>query len=99
MSNHQLAAAVACPNVDLPESTREPVVQSIRTSKIRSQHRERVAIVYVRQSTPQQVIEHQESRLRQYDLAAHAVALGWSQQRVLVIDEDQGLSGRIAEHR
>ncbi len=99
MSNHQLATAVACPNVDLPESAREPVVQSIRTSKIRSQHRERVAIVYVRQSTPQQVIEHQESRLRQYDLAAHAVALGWSQQRVLVIDEDQGLSGRSAEHR
>ena len=64
MSNHQLATAVPCPNVDLPESACEPVVQSIRTSKIRSQHRERVAIVYVRQSTPQQVIEHQESRLR-----------------------------------
>jgi DNA invertase Pin-like site-specific DNA recombinase len=83
----------------LPESAREPVVQSIRTTKIRPQHRERTAIVYVRQSTPQQVIGHQESGLRQYDLAAHAMALGWSQQRVLVIDEDQGQSGRSAQHR
>ena len=97
MSNHPLAAAVSSgANVTLRESGLEPVVPSIRTTKIRPQHRERAAIVYVRQSTPQQVIEHQESRLRQYDLAAHAVTLGWSQQRVLVIDEDQGQSGRSA---
>jgi DNA invertase Pin-like site-specific DNA recombinase len=72
---------------------------SLRTTKIRPQHRERLAIVYVRQSTPQQVVNHQESGLRQYDLAAHAMALGWSPDRVLVIDEDQGQSGRSAEHR
>jgi DNA invertase Pin-like site-specific DNA recombinase len=100
MSNYPRAAAVPCDtNVALPELVREPVVASIRTSKIRPQHRERMAIVYVRQSTPQQVIDHQESGLRQYDLAAHAMALGWSQQRVLDIDEDQGQSGRSAEHR
>lgn len=100
MSNDQPAAAASCAkNTALPESAREPVLQCIRATKIRSQHRERLAIVYVRQSTPQQVIEHQESRLRQYDLAAQAVALGWSQQRVLVIDEDQGQSGRSADHR
>jgi DNA invertase Pin-like site-specific DNA recombinase len=100
MSNYPRAAAVACnTSVALPESVREPVVQSIRTTKIRSQHRERLAIVYVRQSTPQQVIDHQESGLRQYDLAAHAIALGWSQQRVEVIDEDQGQSGRSTQHR
>lgn len=77
----------------------EPIAQSGRTTKIRPQHQERLAIVYVRQSTPQQVLENQESRQRQYDLADHAIALGWSRQRVLVIDEDQGLSGRSAEYR
>ncbi len=100
MSNYQRAEAVPFDtNVTLPETVREPVVQSIRTTKIRAQHRERVAIVYVRQSTPQQVIDHQESGLRQYDLVGHAMALGWSRQRILVIDEDQGQSGRSAEHR
>jgi DNA invertase Pin-like site-specific DNA recombinase len=100
MNNHHLAAAVSDDtNVALAESAREPVVRSIRATKIQARHRERMAVVYVRQSTPQQVIEHQESRLRQYDLAAHAVALGWSPHRVLVIDEDQGQSGRSAEHR
>jgi DNA invertase Pin-like site-specific DNA recombinase len=79
--------------------TREPVVRSLLTSKIRARHLDRLAMVYVRQSTPQQVIEHQESRLRQYDLASHAAALGWSESRVLVIDEDQGQSGRSAERR
>jgi DNA invertase Pin-like site-specific DNA recombinase len=82
-----------------PASDREPVARSFLTAKIRQRHRDRLAIVYVRQSTPQQVIEHQESRLRQYDLASHAVALGWSDRRVLVIDEDQGQSGRSAEQR
>jgi DNA invertase Pin-like site-specific DNA recombinase len=85
--------------VAVATSAREPVVQSLRTTKIRTQHRERLAIVYVRQSTPQQVANHQESGLRQYDLAAHARALGWSPERVLVIDEDQGQSGRSAAHR
>jgi DNA invertase Pin-like site-specific DNA recombinase len=100
MTNRQRETTVADDtNVALAESAREPVVRSIRATKIQARHRERVAIVYVRQSTPQQVIEHQESRLRQYDLAAHAVALGWSRHRVLVIDEDQGQSGRSAEHR
>src|SRR3990172_1123146 len=98
MSSYQRAAAVPCDTIMAsPESVRESVVQSIRTTKIRPQHRERMAIVYVRQSTPQQVVEHQESGLRQYDLAAHAKALGWSQQRVLVIDEEQKQSGRSAE--
>ena len=47
--------------VALASSAREPVAHSFRTSKIGVQHRERMAIVYVRQSTPQQVIENQES--------------------------------------
>jgi len=80
-------------------STGEPLIRNIRSTKIQDRHLERLALVYVRQSTPQQVLEHQESRARQYDLAGHAVALGWAAERVVVIDEDQGQSGRSAEHR
>ena len=68
-------------------------------SKIDSRHLDRLAIVYVRQSSPQQVHEHRESTARQYALVDHAVALGWAADRVLVIDEDQGRSGRSAEGR
>ncbi|WP_422923323.1 recombinase family protein [Singulisphaera sp. PoT] len=81
------------------ERVREPLVRSVRSPKILDRHRDRLAVVYVRQSTPQQVMERTESRARQYDLAAHAVALGWAADRVLVIDEDQGRSGRAAEYR
>ena len=56
-------------------------------------------IVYVRQSSPQQVLNNRESRERQYALADHAVDLGWPRDRVLIIDEDQGESGKSAEHR
>ena len=58
-----------------------------------------LAVVYVRQSTPRQVLDHQESRERQYALADQAVALGWPKERVLIIDEDQGRSGKTAENR
>jgi DNA invertase Pin-like site-specific DNA recombinase len=58
-----------------------------------------LAIVYVRQSSVQQVCDHKESRERQYALADHAAALGWPRERILVIDEDQGRSGRTIEQR
>src|SRR4028119_1035882 len=45
--------------------------------KLKPWHLDRAAIVYVRQSTPQQVLDHQESTARQYALADRAVALGW----------------------
>jgi DNA invertase Pin-like site-specific DNA recombinase len=51
-------------------------------------------MVYVRQSHPQQVVEHVESTARQYALVERAIAYGWSPERVLVIDEDQGQSGQ-----
>ena len=69
------------------------------TAKIRSHHRDRLAVVYVRQSTPRQVSEHRESTALQYDLAGRAVELGWPRDRVVVIDEDLGQSARTAEHR
>lgn len=69
------------------------------TSKIRDVHFDRLAMVYVRQSTPQQVLENRESRERQYALAQFAQRLGWPAERVVVIDEDQGQSGKTAaEH-
>ncbi|WP_439626112.1 recombinase family protein [Gemmata sp.] len=70
-----------------------------RSPKLRPWHLDRRAAVYVRQSTPQQVLEHQESTARQYALADRAVALGWTRDRVTTIDDDLGKSGRSAEGR
>src|SRR5215469_16661524 len=71
----------------------------MNTGKIQSLHYERTAYVYVRQSTPWQVMENRESTERQYHLREHAAQLGWPASRVEVIDEDQGRSGSTATHR
>jgi hypothetical protein len=55
---------------------------SLRSPKLKSWHLDRQAIVYVRQSTPQQVADHKESTARQYALVDRAVALGWARGRV-----------------
>jgi DNA invertase Pin-like site-specific DNA recombinase len=62
-------------------------------TKIGASHVSRAAYVYLRQSTPAQVEHNRESTQRQYALAARATALGWSQQQVVTIDEDLGVSG------
>jgi DNA invertase Pin-like site-specific DNA recombinase len=67
--------------------------------RIRPEHRDRLAVVYIRQSTPQQVERHQESGRLQYALVDHAIALGWPRERILVIDEDQGHSAASAQGR
>jgi DNA invertase Pin-like site-specific DNA recombinase len=67
--------------------------------KVQSWHRDRLAVVYVRQSTAQQVHDHQESTRLQYGLAERAVVLGWAPSRVLVIDDDLGHSASGAEAR
>ncbi len=72
---------------------------SLVSNKIRDWHLHRKAIVYIRQSTPQQVLEHRESTDRQYSLVDVAKLLGWAQDRVEVIDEDQGHSGQTAAGR
>jgi DNA invertase Pin-like site-specific DNA recombinase len=83
-----------------PAATRhDPQVSGLRSEKISDVHLQRLAIVYVRQSTQQQVLEHRESTARQYALADRAVALGWPRAAVQVIDEDQGHSGSSAEGR
>ena len=72
---------------------------SLSSPKIHPWHLQRKAIVYIRQSTPQQVLEHRESADRQYSLAHRAVVLGWPQDGVEVVDEDQGRSGQTVEGR
>lgn len=67
--------------------------------KITTSHRERAALIYVRQSSLAQVRDNTESTARQYALADEAVALGWARQAVEVIDADLGLSGRSADGR
>jgi DNA invertase Pin-like site-specific DNA recombinase len=70
-----------------------------RTASLTDGHLSKQAIVYVRQSTPQQIVDHKESRERQYALADYAAMLGWPRERIVVIDEDQGRSGRTLEQR
>jgi DNA invertase Pin-like site-specific DNA recombinase len=67
--------------------------------KIRPEHLDRAAIVYVRQSSRQQVLEHSESTRLQYALADRAVALGWARSQVTVIDDDLGVSAATPDSR
>lgn len=87
------AASPACPTA-VPAH-----LLALCPAKVREHHLDRKAIVYIRQSSPQQVAEHKESTARQYALADVAVALGWPRDRVEIIDADQGRSGQTAEGR
>src|SRR5262249_56014680 len=58
-----------------------------------------LAVVYIRQSSPQQTINNQESLKLQYNLVGRAGALGWGADRLRVIDDDLGRSGRTTEGR
>src|SRR6202050_5103895 len=69
------------------------------SEKIFRRHRERLAIVYVRQSTVQQVERHQESTRLQYALADRAAQYGWGREQIVVIDDDLGRSGASVEGR
>jgi DNA invertase Pin-like site-specific DNA recombinase len=68
-------------------------------SKITAGHLQKLAYIYIRQSSFKQVMHHQESQLVQRDLVKQALALGWSRERIRVIDSDQGLSGEESAHR
>jgi DNA invertase Pin-like site-specific DNA recombinase len=72
---------------------------SLRAPKLKPWHLDRSAVVYVRQSTPQQVADHQESTARQYALVDRAIELGWPRERITVIDDDLGRSGQSVEGR
>src|SRR5438094_1923113 len=67
--------------------------------KITATHLKRNAYLYVRQSTMRQVVENTESTQRQYALRQRAIALGWRQDQIIVIDSDLGQSGASAVDR
>ncbi|MET8184150.1 recombinase family protein, partial [Streptomyces sp. NPDC005336] len=61
--------------------------------KVTADHLRRGAYLYVRQSSLKQVVNNTESTQRQYALRGRAVALGWGEGQITVIDTDQGQSG------
>lgn len=78
--------------------------QAVETShiehpKITPQHQQRLAYIYVRQSTLKQVHHNQESQAYQYRLRQRAVELGWIEERIRIIDSDLGTSGRESTAR
>lgn len=75
------------------------ITHAPHSGKIQHQHTTRTAIVYVRQSTPQQMTRHPESTRLQYGLVDRALGLGWQRAQVQVIDEDLGKSGASAQGR
>ncbi len=68
-------------------------------SKVTAAHLDRVAFLYVRQSTLRQVVHNTESATRQYALRQRAVAMGWPADRIVTIDTDQGRSGASGSDR
>lgn len=67
--------------------------------KVQTHHLKRNAYLYIRQSSMKQVMENTESTKRQYALRQRASALGWADDRVIVIDSDQGESGASSTRR
>ena len=67
--------------------------------KVQPHHLDRGAYLYIRQSSMRQVIENVESTKRQYALRGRAIALGWRDHQIIVIDNDQGESGASAAWR
>jgi len=72
---------------------------SAHPGKVTAEHLRRNAYLYVRQSTLQQVLENTESTRRQYELRRRAVALGWAEERIIVIDSDLARSGAAGQDR
>ena len=68
-------------------------------SKVQTRHLKRGAFLYVRQSSLRQVFESSESTKRQYDLRQRAISLGWHLDQVIIIDSDQGQSGKSSADR
>ena len=67
--------------------------------KVTAAHLKRNAYLYIRQSTPRQVLENVESTKRQYALQQRAITLGWPAERIVVIDNDLGHSSSSAVDR
>jgi hypothetical protein len=68
-------------------------------SKVGVRHLKRSAFLHVRQSSLRQVFENSESTKRQYNLRQRAISLGWQVDQVIIIDSDQGQSGKSSADR
>jgi DNA invertase Pin-like site-specific DNA recombinase len=66
---------------------------------VQAHHLSRLAVIYIRQSSPQQVLTHQESLRLQRALRQRAEQLGWSPHSIVVIEADLGQSARTTEGR
>jgi DNA invertase Pin-like site-specific DNA recombinase len=66
---------------------------------ITTAHLNRRAVIYIRQSSPQQVISHQESLRLQYDLRQRAITCGWPEAAIDLIDTDLGQTARTTQGR
>ena len=71
----------------------------MKSELVTPSHLARKAVVYIRQSTPHQVVSNQESLRLQYALRRRARELGWREAAIDVIDTDLGLSGASTAHR
>lgn len=71
----------------------------MRSDLVTGSHLCRRAVIYIRQSTPHQVMTNQESLRLQYALRQRAIDLGWDDTNIDVVDADLGLSGSTAAHR
>ena len=81
------------------QTTEQPRSTSPISNKVLLHHLKRQAVVYVRQSSPQQVRKNRESTALQYNLKDRAAQLGWPVSRIEIIDEDQGISAKSIERR
>jgi DNA invertase Pin-like site-specific DNA recombinase len=70
-----------------------------RSELVSPTHLQRKALIYIRQSTPQQVLSNQESLRLQYALQQRAIELGWRAEDIEIIDADLGMTGTSASHR
>jgi DNA invertase Pin-like site-specific DNA recombinase len=75
------------------------MIAALTSGKIGKEHLCREAIVYIRQSNPYQVRDNRESGERQYNLVERATELGWPAGSVITVDEDQGRTATVADHR
>ena len=73
------------------------MLNRLTTHKIRPEHLDRQALIYVRQSTLAQVLENTASTARQYDLAQRALDLGWAREQIIVIDQQDDLAPGVAD--
>src|ERR1700720_3447095 len=81
------------------DADRLPRRAGLTPEKITREHQQRLAIIYIRQSTPQHVERNQESFKPQYALVDRAFHFGWARETIVTIDDDLGRSGSTVEGR